>query len=60
MVLMLTSKRDNYGRRSGIDRRQTFYTVHVPERRFGKDRRIVPDRRKDIRTGGGSKQELRT
>lgn len=26
-------------RRCGIDRRQTVYTAHIPERRSGKDRR---------------------
>ena len=26
-------------RRSGIDRRQFFYDIHIPERRSGKDRR---------------------
>ena len=30
---------DNGGRRSGIERRQFSYNVHIPERRSGKDRR---------------------
>lgn len=36
---------DNGGRRSGFDRRQFAYAVHIPERRIGKDRRIGGDRR---------------
>jgi len=36
---------DNGGRRSGFDRRQFLYYVHVPERRSGKDRRSGVDRR---------------
>ena len=39
------SPKDNSGRRSGIDRRNVFYTVHVPEQRSGKDRRSSTDRR---------------
>jgi hypothetical protein len=31
---------DNGGRRLGIDRQQFFYTLHIPERRSGKERRI--------------------
>lgn len=27
-------------RRSGIDRRRISFTIHMPERRFGKERRI--------------------
>ena len=30
-------------RRSGTDQRQFSYTVHVPERRSGKDRRCEED-----------------
>ncbi|MEA1947370.1 MAG: hypothetical protein U9N83_08720 [Thermodesulfobacteriota bacterium] len=37
--------RDNGERRSVIDRRQFSYDKHVPERRFGKDRRSGLDRR---------------
>jgi len=37
---------DNGGRRSGIDRRNFFYTVCIPERR-GTDRRSGIDRRCD-------------
>ena len=36
---------DNGGRRSGTDRRQFEYLLHIPERRSGKDRRIRTDRR---------------
>ena len=36
---------DNGGRRIGIDRRQFSYTVHIPERRSGKERRSGFDRR---------------
>ena len=37
---------DNGGRRSGVDRRQFNYAVHIPERREGKDRRSGHDRRR--------------
>ncbi len=40
---------DNDGRRSGIDRRQFSYDLHLPERRSGKDRRSGFDRRQKIR-----------
>jgi hypothetical protein len=36
---------DNGGRRLGIDRRKYSYTIHIPERRSGKDRRSGFDRR---------------
>ena len=36
---------DNRGRRSGIERRQFSYMIHIPERRSGKDRRSGVDRR---------------
>ena len=36
---------DNGGRRSGIERRQFSYMIHIPERRSGKDRRSGVDRR---------------
>ncbi len=36
---------DNGGRRSGGDRRKYSYTLYVPERRSGKDRRDSKDRR---------------
>ena len=41
---------DNGGRRSGGDRRNYSYTLHIPERRSGKDRRSGTDRRKIPRT----------
>jgi len=37
--------KDNGGRRLGIDRRQFSYTMHIPERRSGKERRSGLDRR---------------
>jgi hypothetical protein len=37
---------DNGGRRSGGDRRNYSYSLHIPERRQGNDRRIGEDRRK--------------
>jgi len=37
---------DNGGRRSGGDRRNYSYTLHIPERRNGPDRRNGTDRRK--------------
>ena len=37
---------DNGGRRSGGDRRSYSYSVHLPERRSGKDRRSGEDRRR--------------
>jgi len=36
---------DNHGRRSGIDRRQFTYAVHIPERRLDENRRDQSDRR---------------
>jgi hypothetical protein len=37
---------DNGGRRCGGDRRNFSYTLHIPERRNGHDRRSGEDRRK--------------
>jgi len=37
---------DKGGRRSGGDRRNYSYTLHIPERRNGQDRRNGSDRRK--------------
>ncbi|MHA2407415.1 MAG: hypothetical protein ACXACA_03480 [Candidatus Ranarchaeia archaeon] len=42
---------DKGGRRSGIDRRQFSYELHIPERRSGRNRRSGKDRRKDIDLG---------
>ena len=42
---------DNEGRRSGSDRRNYSYTLHIPERRKGRDRRRGDNRRKFPRTG---------
>ena len=36
---------DNGGRRLGIERRQFDYSHYFPERRFGIDRRVLPERR---------------
>ena len=41
-------------RRSGTDQRQFSYTVHVPERRSGKDRRGEED---DIKSDHVKKKE---
>lgn len=40
---------DNGGRRKNEDRRQFVYTVHIPERRSGIDRRVGGDRRNSQR-----------
>ena len=39
--------KDNAGRRSGIERRVFLYTIHIPERRSGKERREGLDRRNE-------------
>ena len=39
---------DNCGRREGIDRRHFSYSIHIPERRTGQDRRNRKDRRSDL------------
>ena len=44
---------DNGGRRSGFERRKISYSINIPERRSGKDRRIGDDRR----SGEGYKME---
>ena len=41
---------DNNGRRSGIDRRQFTYAMHIPERRLDDNRRNQSDRRTKPRT----------
>ncbi len=43
-LINLQKKQD---RRSGYDRRQFSYTIHIPERRSQKDRRSGKDRRRD-------------
>jgi len=50
---------DNGGRRSGGERRQFSYLVHIPECRSGKDRRSGIDRRIGIGTILDSKRERR-
>ena len=42
---MLIFIKDNAGRRSGLERRVFLYTIHIPERRSGKERREGIDRR---------------
>lgn len=37
---------DKGGRRTGLERRQFSYSVHIPERRSGKAERQAQDRRK--------------
>jgi hypothetical protein len=39
---------DRGGRRLGIDRRRFSYTHHIPERRSGRDRRLITDRRAEL------------
>ncbi len=50
---MSAKLKDNGGRRSGIDRRQFSYLVHIPERRSGQQRQSEIDRR----SGKGSSPE---
>lgn len=39
---------DRGGRRLGIDRRKFTYTLHIPERRMGGERRSIKDRRGEL------------
>ena len=39
---------DNGGRRLGIERRRFTYSHYYPERRFGVERRCIPERRVDM------------
>jgi hypothetical protein len=39
---------DRGGRRLGIDRRRFSYTLHIPERRSGRERRSIKDRRGEL------------
>jgi hypothetical protein len=41
---------DNRDRRSGIDRREIFYTMHIPERRSIKERRNRDYKKRKSRT----------
>jgi len=50
---------DNGGRRSGFDRRKFSYTLHIPERRSGKDRRSGFDRRVVSLSYRGDKERRR-
>jgi len=47
---------DNGGRRSGGERRNYSYTLHIPERRSGNDRRNGSDRRKFPRANEASQK----
>ena len=49
--LIKTSLKDNGGRRLTGERRRISYTLHVPERRNGIDRRSGKDRRRFPRLG---------
>ena len=49
-ILEQQASLDNEGRRSGSDRRNFSYTLHIPERRKGGDRRRGDNRRKFRRT----------
>jgi len=42
---MIIFIKDEAGKRSGIVRRVFLYTIHIPERRSGKERRKGLDRR---------------
>jgi hypothetical protein len=39
---------DRGGRRLGIDRRRFSYTLHIPERRSGRERRRIKERRGEL------------
>ena len=43
---MLDKNKHDGDRRSKIERRSFNYTIHIPERRSAKDRRLGLDRRK--------------
>jgi len=45
---------DNGGRRSGFDQRDFMYTIYLPEKRSGKERRY--DRRKCLERRTGSER----
>ena len=48
---------NNGGRRPGIDRRTFLYTVHLPEKRSGKDRRNGFDRRSGVERRSAKRSE---
>jgi len=52
--------RDNGNTRSGFERRHYTPTIHIPERRSGKDRRSREGRRKDFVAGQAPSAERRT
>ena len=45
VAMKIMTMTDNGGRRTGIERRQFSYALHIPERRSGLDRRKSDDRR---------------
>ena len=51
---------DSGGRRFGTDRRQFSYSFHIPERRFGMDRRSGVDRRSERYNNRGDKERRQT
>lgn len=59
MDKMVPISNDNGGRRSGIERRQIVYTIHIPERRSNGDRRSGYDRRDGMGTKRPEKSENR-
>jgi len=48
-VLSVVNMTDNGGRRKISDRRNFHYTLYIPERRCGSDRRTGNDRRRQSR-----------
>lgn len=52
-VIVCHVSTDNGGRRKKEDRRKFSYTIHIPERRCGSDRRSGEDRRQSSRNGDG-------
>ena len=48
-ILELLVSLDNGGRRSGGERRNFSYSLHIPERRKNKERRKSKDRRQFLR-----------
>jgi len=57
-IQSLEDTRSPHDRRSGIERRNFSYVVHIPERRSGRDRRVSGERRKDwIRMSQWSSKE---
>lgn len=55
-VIVSEVSTDNDGRRKKEDRRKFSYTIHIPERRCGIDRRSGEDRRQSSRNGERPRQ----